>query len=331
MKKCKRLRLATILPLLGLGLGLASPAWAQPSGRQTTPDGRNILVNRAEGGLQWAISYTPNEGTITGNVFDPGGGDPSYIWCERVGDDGSRDPAAIQIDWRCEGASECAQSPCDASGWIDLGLVRLGGFFFLPARDPFVTLQKPGSYCDPIRFGFSTEFGAPSWEVDTSVCPYASMSQPIRTPVEAGEDIVVRVWHWKLLQPAGGALTLTVLLGDELIHSEEVKIPRDATLFGPRTPDDEPLVLCLHPKNPAPAGTPISWNLQIQEPSGEAVPTGVPTESIPELGRPLHSDPGVTHMLELTVGSNCEGEPAGRPLVTHDTWEHVSEGLPPLP
>ncbi len=329
----KRLRILAFLSLLPLGLALAPSAWGQPSGRQTTPDGRHVLVNRAESGLQWAISYSPLPGTITGNVFDPAGGDPNYIWCDRVGDDGVLDPAAIEISWQCEGADACTQSPCDASGWTGLGTVPLGGFFFLPARDPFVTLQQPGQYCDPIRFGISTDLGTPSWEVDTSVCPYASMTQPTQTAVDAGEDIYVRVWNWQLDDPVGGSLAFTLMLGDEVIYSEYVPIPKDAGLLGPVDSNEDPLAICIRPENAAPAGTQVSWNVQLHPTSPTAPEASADdvVDSIPELGRPLHSTPGVVHMIEMTVGSNCEGEPAGRRLVTNDTWQHVSAGLPPLP
>ncbi|MDG2306047.1 MAG: hypothetical protein P8R42_15635 [Candidatus Binatia bacterium] len=317
---------------LAFGMGFAPVAQSQPTGRQTTPDGKQVLVNRAEGGLQWAISYSPNEGTITGNVFDPSGGDPSYIWCRRIGDDGSFDPAAIAIDWQCEGANACTMSPCDSSGWSNLGVVELGGFFFLPARDPFVTLQRPGAYCDPLILGFVEEFaGNPSWEVDTSICPYASMTQNTRTPIEAGEDVFVRFWNWPLDDPAGGTFHFTLMLGDEVIYSETASIPKQSGLLGPLDDENNPAAICVRPDNPVPAGTPISWNVQLREAPGAEEAQVAVVDGIPDLAGPLHRTPGVVHMIEVSVGSNCEGEPLGRRLVAPDAWTHVSPGLPVLP
>jgi len=323
--------------LLAFGIASAPMAHAQfPSGRQTTPDGKQVLVNRSQGGLQWAISYSPNDGTITGNVFDPGGGDPSYIWCERVGDDGVMDPSAVQIDWRCEGGSPCEQSPCLASNWTDLGVVPLGGFFFLPARDPFVTLQLPEAYCDPIILGFVNEFaGSPSWEVDTVLCPYASMTQPSLTPVEANEDIWVRVWNYALEEPRDGTGYFTLMLGDQVIYNEEMPIPKQSGLLGPFGVPEGEVGICLRPNISAPAGTPVSWNIQLREPEVATQNASSRSDSgsdgSSDLAGPLHSTPGVVHMIEITVGSNCLGEPAGRRLTTNDAWTHVSPGLPTLP
>lgn len=315
---------------LALSVCLASAAAAQPSGRQTTPDGRQILVNRAEGGLQWAISYAPNDGTITGNVFDPGGGEPSYIWCRRVGDDAVMDPALVVIDWQCEGASACQQSPCLASNWNDLGVVPLGGFFFLPAADPFVTLQEPGTFCDPIRVGFVNEFvGTPSWEVDSSICRYASMTQPSLTPIEADDDIFVRVWNFALQEPENGTGLFTLMFGEDVVYSEEMSIPKESGLFGPFGVGDG-VGICLRPGKAYPAGTQVAFNLQMREPAAEP-PASVESRAGLELGRPMHSTPGVIHMLEITVGSNCAGEPAGRRLTVNDGWALVSKGLPLLP
>jgi len=326
-----KMRLAAIFDFLSTCVPPA--AYAQPSGRQTTPDGMQVLVNRAEGGMQWAISYAPNDGTITGNVFDPGGGAPSYIWCQRVGDDGVMDPAAVKIDWACEGASACAQAPCLASDWNPLGTVPLGGFFFLPATDPFVTLQQPGTYCDPSGVGFANEFaGTPSWETDTNVCRYATMVQPSLTPIEAGEDLFVRVWNFDLEDPDGGKGFFTLMVGDEVVYSEEMPIPKESGLLGPFGVGPDGVGVCVRPEKQWPAGSLVSYNLQLRPPPAERT-TGARrgTAAVARLERPFHSTPGIMHMLEITVGSNCEGEPAGRHLTTNDRWTHVSTGLPARP
>lgn len=329
MKNRKCFRLLAFCAIVALGIGLAATADAQ-SGRQTTPDGKHVLVNRAESGLQWAISYSPNAGTITGNVFDPGGGDPSYIWCDRVGDDGVMDPAAVQIDWRCEGADQCTQSPCSASGWVDLGVVPLGGFFFLPAVDPFVTLQLPGTYCDPIRVGPVVEFGTiPSFEVDSSICRYASMTQTTLTPVEADDGIWARIWNYQLDEPEGGSVFVTLMIGDEIVYSEELEVPRESGLLGPRDANGDPIGLCLRP-GAIPAGTLVSLNIQAREgDTGTQTTTGVNEGS--DLASPQHSTPGVIHMLDLSVSTNCVSQESGRQLVNAERWDLVSRGLPLLP
>lgn len=316
-------------------LGASTAAFAQqPSGRQTTPDGKQVLVNREQSGLQWAISYTPGDGTITGNVFDPAGGAPQFIWCERVGDDGSVDPSAVLIDWRCEGSFACDQSPCLATNWDEIATVPLPGSFFLPARDPFVPLQRPEHYCDPLRLGFVNEFaGNPSWEVDTAICEYATMVQTTQTPVEANEDIWIRIWNYALEEPEGGSAIVTILLGDEILYTETVAIPKSSGLLGPVDAEGRPVGICVRPSAPVPAGTQITYNIQIRQPTEAPASAAAAAESIPGLERPLHSTPGVVHMLDLSISPNCASQEAGRRLVANDTWVRVSTGVretPPL-
>lgn len=326
-RKC--FRTLAFLSVIALGLSLVPAALAQPSGRQTTPDGKHILVNRAESGLQWAISYLPIEGVITGNVFDPGGGDPSYIWCRRVGDDGVMDPAAVMIDWACEGADACTQSPCNASGWTDLGVVPLGGFFFLPAVDPFVPLMQPGTYCDPIRTGPVVEFGTiPSFEVDTSICRYASMTQTTLTPIEENDGVWVRIWNYALNEPVGGSVFVTLMIGDEVVYADELEVPRDSGLLGPRNDQGDPIGLCLRP-GAIPAGTLVGLNIQAREAEAELADPAVDRGS--DLARPQHSTPGVVHMLDLSISTDCQLEERGRQLVNAERWDLVSRGLPLLP
>lgn len=322
-----------LLAGLAVILAIPLPSVAQPSGRQTTPDSKQVLVNRAQGGLQWAISYTPGDGTITGNVFDPAGGEPQFIWCERMGDDGSLDPREVMIDWRCEGSFSCTQSPCLATNWNELATVPLPGSFFLPARDPFIPLQLPEHYCDPIRIGFLPDelAGNPSWEVDTAICEYATMVQTTQTPIEAGEDVWVRIWNWALEEPEGGVLLVSILLGDEVLYSDSVDIPKPSGLLGPEDDEGRPLGICVRPSAPVPAGTPVAYHLQIRPPAGAAVAAAPATEADPDLGRPFHSTPGVVHMLDLAISPGCEAQELGRRLVTHDTWERVSTGVREVP
>jgi hypothetical protein len=59
-------------------------AWAADaagaSGAQVTPDGRRALISKDVGGQRWAINRN-QDGTVTGNVFFPGGGPPQFVFC----------------------------------------------------------------------------------------------------------------------------------------------------------------------------------------------------------------------------------------------------------
>src|SRR4030095_4867700 len=58
------------------------------SGIQITPEGKRTLVNKDVGSERWAITENADDGSVTGNVFRSDGGPASFVFCERLGDDG---------------------------------------------------------------------------------------------------------------------------------------------------------------------------------------------------------------------------------------------------
>ena len=126
-----RLILSTLCVLAALGMGVTSARAQSAAGTRTTPDGKQVLISKDVGSERWAISMNLDDGTVTGNVFRPGA-EPSFVWCERTGDDGNPDPSAVLIDYACSGADRCVAEPCTASEWSFIGNVTLPGSFFLP-------------------------------------------------------------------------------------------------------------------------------------------------------------------------------------------------------
>jgi len=113
----------------------ALPSPGQPSGLQITPDAaRRTLISKDVGGERWAITYNPEDQTVTGNVFSPGGAPPQFVWCERTGDDGNPDPYAVQIDFVCSGADACDSLSCPTGEWTQIAQITLPGSFFLPPQ-----------------------------------------------------------------------------------------------------------------------------------------------------------------------------------------------------
>jgi subtilisin family serine protease len=113
----------------------ALPEPGQPSGLQLTPDAaRRSLISKDVGGERWAITYNPDDQTVTGNVFSPDGGAPKFVWCDRTGDDGDPDPYTVQIDFTCSGADACESPSCPTGEWSQIAQVTLPGSFFLPPR-----------------------------------------------------------------------------------------------------------------------------------------------------------------------------------------------------
>jgi hypothetical protein len=115
-------------------------------GIQNTPDGRRILVNKDVGTERWAISKNLDDGTVTGNVFQSGGGAPSFIFCE---------PLAAPNSFRCSGASACASLPC-GNTFTFIADVTLPGDFFavpVPCNEQYVLLnanvQVPEGFFSP--------------------------------------------------------------------------------------------------------------------------------------------------------------------------------------
>ena len=111
---------------------LELPEPGQPSGVQITPDGARTLISKDVGSERWAITYNPDDDTVTGNVFSPGGGEPQFVWCQRTGDNGDPDPYTVQIDFSCSGAGACDSPSCPTGEWSLIAQVTLPGSFLLP-------------------------------------------------------------------------------------------------------------------------------------------------------------------------------------------------------
>ncbi|MFP6664719.1 MAG: kelch repeat-containing protein [Deltaproteobacteria bacterium] len=96
---------------------------------QLTPDGRRTLISKDVGGERWAISRNP-DGTVTGNVFRPGGDPPAFVWCEETG--APPEGEGGELMFSCFGADRCAQAPCAPEQFSFIAEVALPEAFFLP-------------------------------------------------------------------------------------------------------------------------------------------------------------------------------------------------------
>lgn len=119
------LALAGVLTLLGTAGGAA--AQGRQSGLQITPDRRRILISKDVGGSRWAITRNLADGTVTGNVFDTSGGDPTFLFCTQ------RSATVGEVTLACYGASRCSVGPCGNLDFQLLAQVTLPQSFFLPA------------------------------------------------------------------------------------------------------------------------------------------------------------------------------------------------------
>lgn len=109
--------------------------------------------------------------------------------------------------------------------------------------------HDPGLPCG--AGGFVEELGGV--EVDTEVCPYAVLSQPILADLEAGDTVSINWWHSDLVygEEAEGHLLLT--LNGEVFYEHFAAIPSDATAYleevTPRLEAAEGDLMVLHLHN----------------------------------------------------------------------------------
>lgn len=109
----------------------AAPPDSEP-GVQFSPDEKRVLVSKDVEGKRWAIVWNA-DGSITGNVYDPTGGAPQFVWCSGEGDDGNPDPSQRLHDFSCYGADPCTLAPCEeAEAWTFINDVSVPGWFFEP-------------------------------------------------------------------------------------------------------------------------------------------------------------------------------------------------------
>jgi len=114
---------ADVSGVLGLGRG---------SGIQVTPDEKRTLISKEVEGARWAITRNADDGSVTGNVYFPDGGDPLFLFCEETG------ATEEEVTLSCSGADGCVTAPC--GGFSLIGEVMLPlDFFALPAGEATAT------------------------------------------------------------------------------------------------------------------------------------------------------------------------------------------------
>ena len=120
------------------------------SGIQITPDDERILINKDVGDQRWSIKRDLGDLTVTGNIFEPGGGDPQFLFCEQLNE------TAEDLQLRCSSAASCSATECPAFEFIaDVTLPK--SFFALPGDDP-----KPGGTPTATSTPTPTESASPA-------------------------------------------------------------------------------------------------------------------------------------------------------------------------
>jgi hypothetical protein len=184
--------------LVGPGNAIAQ---ANDRGATLSLDRLNFLVNKDVGAERWSISLnfvpTPTEQggivplleSVTGNVFQPDGSPPSFIYCTPRGDSaGSLDDPSSQFRFSCLGTSACDSTArdCAQNRWSLISDdVALASSFFLPPQGLPASVQSDpeivviGRTSDPpsiVTTDFTTT-GAASSARALGTCPTGASGQ----------------------------------------------------------------------------------------------------------------------------------------------------------
>lgn len=138
VRRPRRTSLALAAAVLLLAGGTAR-AQGRASGLQITPDQKRVLISKDVGGSRWAITRNFSDGSVTGNVFDTAGGDPTFLFCVQ------RSASIEDVGLACYGAPRCVTGPCGAVDFQKLADVTLPQSFFLPSDALPAPSATPGA------------------------------------------------------------------------------------------------------------------------------------------------------------------------------------------
>jgi hypothetical protein len=114
----------------------AAGVLAAPTGVQWTPgNGDYILVNKDVGNERWAISLTLANLVATGNVFFTDDRSPSFIFCEKTGDQFDPQVGELTLQYSCQGADRGLGGFAVSDWSLISDDVRLPFSFFIPEAE----------------------------------------------------------------------------------------------------------------------------------------------------------------------------------------------------
>jgi hypothetical protein len=119
------------------------------------------------------------------------------------------------------------------------------------SADPFLPRRPQGSVCEDGSFRPEISFEEQVIEINTARCDYLTLVQPAKTSVMRGEILYIRLWHYNLTAPSGGAAYIAVGFGDCLMLEEPRPIPSLSRVTVARFP--APISIA--------AGTPIYFHV----------------------------------------------------------------------
>lgn len=98
--------------------------------------------------------------------------------------------------------------------------------------DPFAT-ERPADVDCP-EWGYFEEDGV--LEINTDICDYAAIEQPLLAPVYATDVLRVDWWHAPLFSDPPSEAHIAIGLGDEVLWETTLPVPADAHVEGLELP-----------------------------------------------------------------------------------------------
>jgi hypothetical protein len=100
-----------------------------------------------------------------------------------------------------------------------------------PDLDPFWDdYDGDAAVCPPESHGPEAGLDGSWWEIETVMCGYLTLGQPTAVSLCAGETLVVRLWHFNLLD-TGADFRVVIVVGEgEPLIDETVGVPSSSEL-----------------------------------------------------------------------------------------------------
>ncbi len=160
-------------------------------------------------------------------------GCPGATWVSLDGQ-----PTASAAD---DTASESATSAPAAA------LVTMEDWVVASEPDPMEAHRPEVDGCTELGWGVEGE----SLEVDTGICAFLSLTQPLRVDLSVGEPVEWVFWHGWLTNPTPAEGHVAIYVGQELLVEQWIDIPGDPWSYTEVVPSSIS----------APAGTPVTLHL----------------------------------------------------------------------
>ncbi|RMF18298.1 MAG: hypothetical protein D6761_02965 [Candidatus Dadabacteria bacterium] len=93
------------------------------------------------------------------------------------------------------------------------------------AEDPFSAQRESWHYCDPGGIGTEVGHDGTTLEVDTGLCNFATVRQPLKAALGAGDTLQLDLWHGVLDAPEVATATVIVATEEALLLQGAFPIP----------------------------------------------------------------------------------------------------------